>query len=416
MNLRILGVRNQASLSAEIEKIGLGAVRLDELVARGIFHVVKLEDVDAAIAIFLQQELRCEGGEVVTRPGLRPGQPERTDVLLMGTLEQLHHLIVRLRTLEAEQVMNLASDLEAALDTYHSSAHEATQIGPRLFEWGARTYIMGIVNITPDSFSGDGLLQGTADDWSEAALVHARRLVDEGADIIDIGGESTRPGATPVSLDEEVRRVLPVIERLVGQVEIPISIDTSKSEVARRALDSGAHLVNDIWGGRMDSEMLPLIAERGVPIVLVHNGRRPKDAVASDSHNGRYRVQQGELIANILCELRERIGAALDAGAKTNQIIVDPGIGFGKTIEYNLELMHHLDELRVLGYPILIGPSRKSFVDYTLNLPPPERIDGTAAAVVLGIVAGVDLVRVHDVRVMVRSARLADAVVRRNAG
>lgn len=430
MNLRILSVTGQAALSAEIEKIGLGAARLDELVAKAIFQVVKLEDVDAALAIFLQQELRCEGGEAVTRPGLRHGQPEKTDVLLMGTLKQLRHLIVRLRTLEDEPVRNLAADLEAALNAYHSSARKATQIGPRLYEWGVRTYIMGIVNITPDSFSGDGLLKDTTDDWSELALAHAERLVDEGADIIDVGGESTRPGATPVSLDEELRRVLPVIERLARQVEIPISIDTYKAEVARRALDSGAHLVNDVWGGRMDSGMLPLVAARGVPMVLVHNGRRPKDralserseskdAAASASHSEQTKgrsIERPYLIASILRELRERIQAALDAGVKTSQIIVDPGIGFGKTVEYNLELMRRLDELRVLGYPILIGPSRKAFVDYTLDLPPQERIDGTAAAVVLGIAAGVDLVRVHDVRAMVRAARLADAVVRRDAG
>jgi len=428
MNVRVLSLKSLAALRAEIEKIGAAAARADELVARGVFHVVKLEGVDAALAIFLQQELRTEGGEVVTRPGLRIGQPETTAVLLMGTLEQLRHLSIRLRTQEDEHVRELAADLDAALDAYHAGARGALQIGPRLFEWGTRTYIMGILNVTPDSFSGDGVIKDAGGGWVELAVAQARQMVEEGADIIDVGGESTRPGSTPLPLNEELRRVLPVIERLaqfairnsqfaIRNSQFAISIDTYKAEVARCALDAGAHLVNDVWGGRMDAGMLPLVAARGVPIVIMHNRSHPKDAVQSARLGGRYvGVEYRDLMADILRELREQIQAALDAGVKKSQIIVDPGIGFGKTVEQNLELMRRLDELRVLGYPILIGPSRKSFVGYTLNLPPQERVEGTAAAVALGIAGGADLVRVHDVQAMVRVARLADAVVRRDAG
>ncbi len=405
MNLRILSVKNAAALRAEIEKIHANAARAEEFVARGIFHVIKLEGVNIALAFFLLQELRTEGGEVVISSGLRVGQQGTMDLLLMGTLEQLRHLSIRLRTQEHDFSRELAADLDTALDAYHAATRGTLEIGPRRFEWGVRTYVMGIVNVTPDSFSGDGVLRRDAEgDGVELALAQAMRMADEGVDIVDIGGESTRPSSIPISLDEELRRVIPVIKRLACEIEIPISIDTYKAEVAKQALDAGAHLVNDVWGGRMDAAMLPLIAERGVPIVIMHNRCRIKDVGS---------VEYTDLMADILRELREQIQTAINAGIEGNRIIIDPGFGFGKTREYNMELLQRLDELRVLGYPILVGPSRKPSVDYTAILPPQARVEGTAAAVVLSIAGGADLVRVHAVQATVRAARLADAVVRR---
>lgn len=281
-------------------------------------------------------------------------------------------------------------------------------IGPKVFDWGARTYIMGILNVTPDSFSGDGVYLDV-----ELAVARAYRFMEEGADIIDVGGESTRPGSTPVSVGEELRRVIPVIERLARDGHIPISIDTYKAVVAEAALDAGAHMVNDVWGLRMDPDMAPLVAQRGVPVIIMHNRSQPKDAVQAERLGGRYLgVHYDNLLADVIRELGESLDLALAAGVPREKIIVDPGIGFGKTVEQNLELLNRVGELKVLGCPILVGPSRKSFIGYTLDLPPEERVEGTAAAVAVAIVRGADMVRVHDVQYMVRVARMTDAIVR----
>jgi dihydropteroate synthase len=268
---------------------------------------------------------------------------------------------------------------------------------------------MGILNLTSDSFSGDGLL-GDVD----KAVARAREFVSQGADVIDVGGESTRPGSEPLPADEEMRRVLPTLERLVGEIDVPISIDTYKAEVAEEALSAGASMVNDVWGLRMDPGMAALVAKWQVPVIIMHNRSRPKDAIQTERLGGRYLgVEYRDLMADIIRELRESIRLALKAGVDRDQIIVDPGIGFGKTVEQNLELLSNLAELKVLGHPILVGPSRKSFIGYTLDLPPEERFEGTAAVVALAIAGGADVVRVHDVKEMARVARMTDAVVRR---
>jgi len=286
------------------------------------------------------------------------------------------------------------------------------QIGNHSFEWGKRTYIMGIINCTPDSFSGDGLM--AAQDVIEAAVAQAHRFVAEGADILDIGGESTRPGSQPVGAEEELARVVPVIERIAQELDTVISIDTYKAGVGRGALDAGAHLLNDVWAGRMDVEMLPLAAERNVPIVLMHNRSRPKDVAQESILGGRYvGVQYDDLIKDIRMELMERVAAAQAVGIPLAHILLDPGVGFGKTVPQNLELLHRLDEIRVLGCPLLLGASRKSFIGYTLDLPPDHRVEGTAATVAVGITRGADMVRVHDVMAMARVAKMTDAIVRR---
>lgn len=275
------------------------------------------------------------------------------------------------------------------------------------FDWGKKTYVMGIVNATPDSFSGDGVMD------IEAALMQALRMEQEGADILDIGGESTRPGSTPVPLEEELSRVIPLIERLAKRTSIPISIDTYKAEVARRALEAGASIINDVWAGEMDPEMFAIAAQCGVPIVLMHNRSKPKDASQEEKLGGRYiGVEYKNLIEDIQRELQERVDAALAAGIRAEHIIIDPGIGFGKTVEQNIELVRRLDEFKSLRFPILAGPSRKSFVGYTLNLPADQRLEGTLAAVALCIEKGADIVRVHDVKETDRVRKLVDAVVR----
>ena len=285
--------------------------------------------------------------------------------------------------------------------------------------WGARTFVMGILNITPDSFSGDGLLaESIPQDASaglERALEQAERFLAAGADILDIGGESTRPGSQIVSLEAELDRVLPVITALIKKFpQALISIDTYKAVVAEQAILAGAQIVNDVWGLRADHQLAEVVARHKVPLILMHNRSKPTNAQVQANLGGRYvGMEYDDLLEDVKRELLESVSLALNAGVVREKIILDPGIGFGKTVEQNLELLNRLAEIRALGFPILLGPSRKSFIGYTLNLPPDQRIEGTAAAVSVGIVRGADIIRVHDVEMMVRVARMTDAIVRR---
>lgn len=256
---------------------------------------------------------------------------------------------------------------------------------------------MGVMNVTPDSFSGDGL--GTD---VEEAIEQAMRFQAEGADIIDVGGESTRPasiyaGAVPVTANEEVGRVIPVIEALVPVLEVPISIDTYKADVAKAALKAGASMINDVWGFRRDPEMARVAADAGVPVVLMHNQRH---------------TRYDDVVPDVIRELGRMAESAMATGVARENIIVDPGIGFGKTAEHNLEILRRLDEFRWLNAPILVGMSRKSTIGYVLDVPVDDRLEGTAATVALSVAYGADIVRVHDVKEMARVARMSDAVVR----
>jgi dihydropteroate synthase len=287
--------------------------------------------------------------------------------------------------------------------------------------WGSKTYIMGILNLTPDSFSGDGLLtRGTeSGDFQfdiDSILQKARDFIKDGADILDIGGESTRPGAAQVDSDDEMQRVIPVISKLSAEFDVIISIDTYKAKVAEAAIKAGAHMVNDVWGFHADKDLAGVVAKYHVPVILMHNRSSWAHAEVKERLGGRYvGIPYDNLIEDVKNELLESVNIAKAAGIEDGMIILDPGIGFGKSVEQNLELVDRLAEIRSLGYPILLGPSRKSFIGYTLNLPPDQRLEGTAAAVAIGIARGADLVRVHDVQFISRVARMTDAIVRRNA-
>jgi dihydropteroate synthase len=263
---------------------------------------------------------------------------------------------------------------------------------------------MGVVNVSPDSFSGDGITD------AEEAVAKAKQLASEGADLIDVGGESTRPGSTPVSIDEELRRVVPVVEELVKEVSVPLSVDTYKLEVARQALNAGANLINDIWGLQKEAGLAELAAQKGVPIVLMSNQR--------DS-------QCQDIMPAVISDLKRAVKQALNAGVPWENIIIDPGIGFGKTQQQNLEILQRLEELRILGRPILLGSSRKSFIGWVLDLAPEQRsnkvafvppgdqrLEGTAATVAIGIAKGISIVRVHNVKEMARVCKMSDAIVR----
>ncbi len=278
-----------------------------------------------------------------------------------------------------------------------------TRCGNTEFRWGERTYVMGIINVSPDSFSGDGITD------LRAAVDQAHRFVNEGADILDVGGESTRPGAPPVPVDEEIRRVVPVLERLASEVIVPLSVDTYKSEVAQQALKAGAAMINDQWGLKKDQRLAELAAEWSVPIILMSNQR---DKGGYDAGIQRDTAYYDDLMAEVASSLENSVGLALKLGVPRENIIVDPGIGFGKTWRQELEIIRRLEELRGLERPVLIGPSRKSFIGMVLELPAEERLEGTAAAIAIGISKGADIVRVHDVQQMVRVCRVSDAIVR----
>lgn len=266
-------------------------------------------------------------------------------------------------------------------------------------EFGRKTLVMGILNITADSFSDGGLYLDL-----DRAVARAKAMIGEGADIIDIGGESTRPFACPVSLEEETARVIPVLERLIAEARVPISVDTHKSEVARLALERGATIINDISGLRADPRMAEIVAAAGCPVVVVHMQKTPKTMQEDPVY--------GDVVGEVMAGLQGSIAIATRAGVHEDKVIVDPGIGFGKTAEHNLEILHRLAEFKGLGKPILTGTSRKSFIGKVLDLPLGERLEGTAATVALSIANGADLVRVHDVKAMKRVCQMTDAIVR----
>lgn len=297
---------------------------------------------------------------------------------------------------------------------------ERLNFGDHVFNWGKKTYLMGVLNVTPDSFSGDGLYhtddQNAENDIArliDESLAQAGEFVAAGVDILDIGGESTRPGADIVDLDTELKRVIPVVNALSLEFNVPISIDTYKHLVAQAALEAGAEMVNDVWGLNADPEMAPTIAKYGVPVILMHNRSSWAHADIKQSLGGRYiGIPYNDLIEDIQRELLGSVDLAHSAGITDDMIILDPGIGFGKSVEQNLELVNSLPSIRGLGYPILYGPSRKSFIGYTLDKPPDQRLAGTAAAVAVGIVRGADIIRIHDVDFMQQVAQMTDAIVR----
>jgi dihydropteroate synthase len=258
--------------------------------------------------------------------------------------------------------------------------------------WGRRTYVMGVINVTPDSFSGDGLGSDIP-----AIVDLAVRMEAEGADFLDLGAESTRPGSMPISAEEELARLLPALETVASHVQVPISVDTYKSQVARPAVKSGAAIINDVWGLKADPKLAEVAAEMGAPLIIMHNQK-----------TRRYR----DLLADISDSLCRSVTLAHEAGVPDEQMILDPGIGFGKTAEHNLEVLDRLGELKAMGFPLLVGTSRKSTIGLVLGLPPDQRVEGTAATVALSIERGADIVRVHEVKEMVRVCRMSDAIVR----
>jgi len=280
-----------------------------------------------------------------------------------------------------------------------------------MLDWAKKTYIMGILNLTPDSFSGDGLY--AQDDPVQNSVDQAKEYVNSGADILDLGAESSRPGSEPINAEEELHRLLPVLKAIKSEnLDVLISIDTYKAEVAKTCLDNGADWINDIWGLQKDPKIANVAAEYDVPLVIMHN-RSQLGAIKQDARIGAsydaaaYKNFIDELIADILTIIQ----TALDSGVPESNLIVDPGIGFGKSVKQNLQIINCLDKIKALGYPVLIGPSNKSFIGNVLDLPVDQRTEGTAATVAIGIIRGADIVRVHNVKHMARIAKMVDMVI-----
>lgn len=423
LTARVLDLPIEQDLREEAERLGVPAAELEALAGS---LAVKLAGVPATVARTIEATVVPLGGlailarselqTLVPKDGLPvhafapvldldSGGGDLTQVVVAGSRALLMDVAGRLERSQGTAEDQAGAELRGVLDRYSGKPLGTTRCGGLTLEWGRRTYVMGIINVTPDSFSGDGT--GTDVD---AAVAQGKRFVEEGADILDVGGESTRPGSDPVSVEEELRRVLPVIERLATEVEVPVSVDSYKAAVGEKALEAGATMLNDVWGLRRGEELADLAAARGVPIVLMHNRR----ATAARSQLGGHfkQAEYADLMGEIVEDLAESIETALRHGVRLENVIVDPGIGFGKTPAHNLIVMRRLREVRSLGRPILMGTSRKSVVGLTLGVPMHERVEGTAATVAVSIRNGADIVRVHDVKEMVRVARMTDAIVR----
>jgi dihydropteroate synthase len=372
--------------------IGADSYGIEHMVPKAVFRTIKLKSIPCAAANLLKQEMLSKGGEAAVGRNTIFGQGT-TDVLLTGTLRQYAELLDKLK-LQPLGLKSLAAQIEEMLRAFESESHTIRLAGGKQLPLGQRTIIMGILNTTPDSFSDGGKYLDP-----HAAVEHARQMMEDGADIIDIGGASSRPGSDMAEADEELRRIMPVVEKLAGE-DIIISIDTFRASVARAALEAGAHLINDIGRLKLDPDLGRVVADRKAAVVLMHNRLQFNSGVPYQ-----------DLIADIMAELAESVGQAQQAGVKRDQIIIDPGIGFGKSTRENLQIIKNLRSLRSLGFPLLLGASRKSFIGKALDLPVEERKEASLAVMVMAIMNGADIVRVHDVQESVRAAQMADAVI-----
>ncbi len=361
---------------------------------KGEFFAIKTYPISSPAANVLKQQMLAVGGECAVSRQVITCSAEAAPVILLGTRRQFARLIEELEP----QYFGLAKLRQDLMDFIQRLNNEGpVGIGDRVFDLDAKTYIMGILNVTPDSFYDGGRYSSM-----DAAVEHALQMEAEGADIIDVGGESTRPGASGVSQAEEMQRVVPLIEKLRQRCSVPISVDTYKSAVAQAALEAGAQVVNDISGLRFDAQLAATVARYKATIVVMHIQGTPRDMQINPHYDN--------LIDEILQYLETSVTLALQAGVDTDRIIVDPGIGFGKSLEDNYTILKYLKEFKSLGYPLLVGPSRKSFIGKVLDLPPEERLEGTLAAVSVAALNGANFVRVHDVKAAMRALKIVDTI------
>jgi dihydropteroate synthase len=381
----------------EMQRIGVDPIDIDSMREK-VFHLnLKIEGIDCRLANFLKQEMILLGGDVAMDKRAIDCSVATSDLILMGTPNQIKALIEGLED-RCNGFQGVANRIRECLKNLESPPH-TIRCKKKVLHLDERTHVMGILNVTPDSFSDAGLYMEP-----HQAISHGIELASQGADIIDIGGESTRPGSKPLPAEEELRRVIPVIEALSAKVDIPISIDTYKSSIAEKALEAGAEMVNDISGLKFDRKTADVAAKYEVPLVLMHIKGTP-EVMQLDVH-------YDCLLTEIMEYLEQSIEIAEGAGIDPRQIIIDPGIGFGKSVEDNLKIIRHLTELKSLGKPILLGPSRKSFIGKILNAPIDQRDEGTLASISAAIMNGANILRVHDVGPARKAARIVDAILR----
>jgi len=392
---RVLNISGRKDLTDLMRGINVDPYGAKIMLPKARHCLLKVSSLSNIPANILKQEMLSLGGDVAISRDSLTGKARRTDCLIMGSLSQVLRLESKLKR-QPFGLKELSGDIGAAVANYQKEGG-CIKAGKYTLKLGARPYVMGIVNITPDSFSGDGLINLSKNEIIDYAI----SLVKEGADIIDIGGESSRPGAKPVSLKEEAKRIIPVIESLARKVDLPISVDTYKPQIANMALDCGASIVNDISGLR-NPKMAPVISRHKAAVVIMHMLGRP----SSMQHNPKY----ASLIDEIYSYLKDAVDRAKEAGINKDSIIIDPGIGFGKTADQNLEILKRLREFRSIGKPVLVGTSRKSFIAKALRDCAKNRVFGTAASCVSARINRADIFRVHDVRAMKEALTLTDRI------
>ncbi len=392
---RILDIRTEAEARKVLAKVGSDFGGQAIMVPKALYRVIKVEQVPVPAAQILKQEMLSRGGEVAVNRGVVNNSVETSDVVLMGTKRQYTLLCKKLQA-QPFKLKQIGQSILKCLDNSFEQRIEGLNCRGYSLPLGRQTLVMGILNVTPDSFSDGGKFFEKS-----KAVERALEMVELGADILDIGGESTRPKAEFVPAEREMERVLPVLEALIPNINIPVSVDTYKSSVAEAVLKAGAHMINDVWGLQADKDMARVMAKYDVPVVIMHNQKG---------------TEYLDLIGDMFKFFAHSLDLAKAAGIKDENIILDPGIGFGKTTEQNLQVMSRLGEFRSLGYPILLGASRKSMIGNTLELPVDQRVEGNGATVALGIAAGADIVRVHEVKEMKRICKMTDAIVRGQRG
>ncbi|NTW05154.1 MAG: dihydropteroate synthase [Peptococcaceae bacterium] len=361
------------------------------MTSKAVHRAIKISGLTPKQANIIKQEMLSRGGETAVARGVIDCSQDSSSVLVLGTVKQIESMIAKLK-IQPFGLSAVANQLTDVLDNIEGRKPFELKCRDKTLIFGRKTLIMGILNITPDSFSDGGSYIDPG-----KAVEQAFQLQEDGADIIDIGAESTRPGHKLVDWEEETRRLLPVLSSLVRKLDIPISVDTTKASVAERMLAEGAHMVNDQWGLQGDREMAEVVSRYQAPVIVMHN---QKNNIYPD------------LMGDMIDFFRKSISLAQNAGIKRDAVIIDPGIGFAKSPEQNIQVLKRLEELSCLGLPVLLGTSRKSTIGKILDLSVDQRMEGTAATVALGIASGVDIVRVHDVREMARVAKMSDAIIR----
>jgi dihydropteroate synthase len=397
--MRVIEVRSPRELKSMLQGLRVDPYGIEIMFPKGISHLVRINAISCIAANILKQEMLSLGGDAALPRAVLTGGLKKTDCILMGSLSQFNRLQEKLK-LQPFNLNVLGKELSGVLANYRQDAFFIDAGGYKL-ALSRRTCVMGILNLTPDSFSGDGMYR-SAGTGKDAIRAYAEDMVAGGARILDVGGESSRPGSKKVMVKEEIARTIPVIQYLVKKIKVPISIDTSKPEVARQALDSGACMVNDISGLR-DDAMLTVVSRSHAAVVIMHMKGRPRTMQRNPVYKS--------LIDDIIDYLKNAVARAEEAGIAGNKIIIDPGIGFGKTLEHNLEIVRRLREFKILGKPILAGPSRKSFIGKLLNAQPQRRVSGTIASCVLAAANGANIVRVHDVTEAAEALRVSDAIL-----